>query len=115
REALAARGELVGELHRDAAAQRMADHGRAFDAERPSKVAQRVGQRAERIVAGALGRASVAGQVDRDDLMPSGETLENRRPGVPIPADPVNQEHGGAFATGDVGKLTAVKSEGAVS
>ena len=45
--------ELVGELHRDPAAERVADQGRALVAEREQEVAQAGGEGAERVVAAA--------------------------------------------------------------
>ena len=51
REALDALGELVGELHRDAAAERVADDRRALVAEREQQVADEARERAERVVA----------------------------------------------------------------
>ena len=45
-------GELVGELHRDAAAERVADQGGALVAEREQQVAQAGGEVAQRVVAG---------------------------------------------------------------
>ncbi len=62
-EPLAPLGELVGELHRDAAAERVPDEGRAVVAERDEQVAHGARVRAERVVAARLGRAAVAEQV----------------------------------------------------
>ena len=59
-EALAPFGELIRELHRDAAAERVADDRRAIEAERATEVTERAGERAERVVAGALRRPAVA-------------------------------------------------------
>ena len=52
-EALGGLGELVGELHRDAAAQRVPDERRAIVTERDEQVAQAGGERPERVVAAA--------------------------------------------------------------
>ena len=67
REALAALRELVGELHRDAAAERVADDGRLLVAEGEADVAQAAGERAERVVAARLRRLAVAEQVGGED------------------------------------------------
>ena len=74
-EALAALGELVGELHRDAAAERVADDRRALVAERGQQVAHAAGVRAERVVAARRRRLAVAEQVGRDQR----EVLAQRR------------------------------------
>ena len=65
-QALAALGELVGELHGDAAAQRVADDRRPLVAERDEQVAHAAGVGAERVVAAWLGRLAVAEQVGRE-------------------------------------------------
>ena len=67
-EALAALGELVGELHRDAAAERVADDRRAVVAERDHRVADGARVCAERVVAARLGRLAVAQQIGREHL-----------------------------------------------
>ena len=66
-EALDQLGELVGELHRDAAAERVADERRALVAEDEQQVAQAAGERAERVVARAAADAPWPGQVRGDD------------------------------------------------
>ena len=55
-EPLAALGELVGELHRDAAAERVADDRDVVVAERGQEVADAAGVGAERVVAAGRGR-----------------------------------------------------------
>ena len=65
-EPLAALGELVGELHRHAAAERVADDRDAVVAERGQQVAGAAGVGAERVVAARRGRRAVAEQVGRD-------------------------------------------------
>ena len=74
-EPLQALGELVGELHRDAAAERMADDGRRRDPEHRQEVAHPAGVGAERVVAARLARAAVAEQVGGDDGVVLGETV----------------------------------------
>ena len=68
-EALAALGELVGELHRDPAAERVADDRRPVVAERDHRVADGARVGAERVVAARLGRLAVAQQVGRQHLV----------------------------------------------
>ena len=65
-QALDALGELVEELHRHAAAERVPDDRRALDADRREQVADAGGVRAERVVAARRGRVAVADQVGRD-------------------------------------------------
>ena len=61
-------GELVEELHRDPAAERVADERRRLDADRGQKVAdhRRVG--ADRVVAANRGGVTVADQVGNDTV-----------------------------------------------
>ena len=73
REALGALGELVGELHRDAAAERVARDADAVVAEGGDEVAQPAGVGAERVVAARLGRAPVAEEVGREDVVVAGQ------------------------------------------
>ena len=59
-QALAQLGILIGELHRDAAAERLPDERRPLDAERSDEqIAQPARVGAERVVAERLGRFSV--------------------------------------------------------
>jgi AcrR family transcriptional regulator len=113
-QALAALGELVGELHRDPTAERMADHRCAFDAERSAQIAQGTRERAEGVVAGALRRAAVAGQVNRYDLVAAGEAVEDGLPCAPVAADAVNEQHGRPLAADDIGDLAAVEANNTV-
>ena len=82
-EALAALGELVGELHRDPAAERVADDGRAVVPEREHQVAHAAGVGAERVVAARLGRLAVAEQVGREHGVGVGELLDRVAPTAP--------------------------------
>ena len=59
-------GVLVGELHRDAAAERVPDDRRRVDPQRDQQVAHARGVRAQRVVAARLGRQAVAEQIGRD-------------------------------------------------
>ena len=72
-------GVLVRELHRDAAAEGLADDGRPVDAEGDHQVPQRVGVRTEGVVLERLVGLTVAGQVRSDH----GETLCQLREHVP--------------------------------
>ena len=65
-EPLGALGELVGELHRDAAAERVPDDRHAVVAERGDDVARAAGVGAERVVAARRRGLAVAEQVGRD-------------------------------------------------
>ena len=79
-EPLAVLGELVGHLHRHAAAQRVPDEGRPLVPERDHQVADAARVGAERVVAARLGRLAVAEQVGRDDGEALGEVGEHPRP-----------------------------------
>jgi hypothetical protein len=68
-EALAALGELVGELHRDPATERVADDRRALVAERDHDVADPARVGAERVVAARFGGLAVAKQIGREHLV----------------------------------------------
>src|SRR4051794_9829995 len=111
-QALAPLGVLVGELHGDAAAERVAGEGRPLELERAHEVAQHVGHAAQRVVAGALGRAAMAGEVDGEDAVPSGERREHGLPRLPVAADAVDEQQRGALAGVDVGEVAAVDTDG---
>ena len=85
-------GELVGELHRDPAAHRVADHRRALVAERGQQVAQPARVGAERVVAARLGRAAVAEQVRRDHRVALGQRRDHLAPGVGARGDAVDEQ-----------------------
>src|SRR5437762_9422176 len=67
----------VGELHRDAAAERVPDDGGARMAEHLEQVADAVRVRAERVVAARLGGAAVAEQVGGDHGVTLGRSEEH--------------------------------------
>ena len=73
--------ELVGELQRDAAAERVADQGRPLVAERQQQVAQPAGEAAQRVVA-AAGRRERRGRGSRGRSRcgRSAERLDHRAP-----------------------------------
>ena len=58
-EPLTALGILIGELHRDAAAERVPDHGHAIDAEHAQQIAHSVRVAGDRIVRARLIRLPV--------------------------------------------------------
>ncbi len=91
---LGALGELVEELHRDTAAERVADDRRPLDADRRQQVADagRVG--AERVVAAGRRRVAVADQVRRDHPVGAGEPLGDRLPVARGVDHAVDQDHG---------------------
>ena len=97
---LAVLRELVGELHRDPAAERVADDAGALNAESHQQVTDPRGVRAERVVTAGLGRLAVAEQVRRDDGVALGQQLDDLVPLRGAPRDPVNQHHGWSL-TGD--------------
>ena len=66
-QSLAALGELVGELHDDAASERLADECRAVVTEGVQQVAKHCGVGAERVLAARLGRFAVPEQIRGDD------------------------------------------------
>ena len=86
-------GELVEELHRDAAAERVSDDRRALDADRGQEVADARGMGAERVVAAGRGRVAVADQVRRDDRVRAGEVLRYAVPVARRVEHAVDQDH----------------------
>jgi hypothetical protein len=100
-EPLAALGKLVGELHRDAAAERVADDARALDVQPDQQVADSGGESAQGVVAARLGRLAVAQQVGRDHGVVVGQLDHRLIPLGGAAGDAVDQHHGRAVA-GDV-------------
>ena len=84
--------ELVGELHRDPAAERVADDGRPLVAERQQQVAQAAGEGAERVVAAAGLGGAVAGQVGGDHGVVAGQRLDHLAPVLAGPGHAVDQQ-----------------------
>ena len=64
---------------------------------------------AERVVAGALGRAAVAGEVDGHHPVLEGEAVDHGLPAAPVAADAVNQQQRRALAVIDMGQLPTVE------
>jgi hypothetical protein len=85
-------GEEVRELHRDAAAERVADHRAPLEAEHCQQVAhpRRIG--AQRVVAARLGGAAVTEQIGGDHCVALGQSGHHRPPGVRGGGDPVQQD-----------------------
>ena len=77
REPLDALRELVEELHRHAAAERVPDDRRALDADRGEQVADARRVRAERVVAARRRGVAVADEVGRDDRVRRRERLRD--------------------------------------
>src|SRR6185436_4553899 len=65
-QAFGALGELVRELHRNAAAERLTDQRRALVTQREHEVTNPARERPERVVAARLLGFAVAGEVGRD-------------------------------------------------
>src|ERR1700742_250729 len=84
--------ELVRELHRDPAAERMADDGGPLDVQDGKQVAHPVGVRRDRIVGAWFVRLPVTQQVDGDHREPLREPGLNGLPGRGIVTDSVNQQ-----------------------
>ena len=108
-EPLGALGELVGELHRDAAAERVPDDRHALVAERGDDVARAAGVRAERVVAARRGRLAVAEQVGRDQREALAEQRRDALPRLRRVGDPVQQQQRGPAAGGPVAHPLAVE------
>ena len=89
---LGALGELVGELHRDAAAEAVPDDGHLVDAEHGEQVAHAVGVAADAVVRPRLGRLPVAEQVGRDHRVAARERGDHRQPGGVVAAEAVQQQ-----------------------
>ncbi len=91
-------GKLVGELHRDAAAERVADDGRAEVTEGAQQVADARGEGTKRVVAARLCRETVAEQVGRDDREVLGKLRQDLVPGVHVAGDAVDEDQHRALA-----------------
>ena len=89
---LAALGVLIGELHRHAAAQRVADHRHAIDAEHAQQIAHGVGVGGDRVVGARLVGAPMAEQVGRDHRVVAREPRDDVAPRVGAIADAVDEQ-----------------------
>ena len=91
-------GELVGELHRDPAAQGVPDDRDALVAERGDDVARAAGVRSERVVPARRRRLAVAEQVGRDQREVLAEQRGDALPGLRGVGDPVQEQQRRAAA-----------------
>jgi hypothetical protein len=107
-DALGAVGELVRELHRDAAAEAVTDDRDLVDAQDRQQVPHAVGVAAQRVVGVGLVGLAVPQQVGRDDR----EALRQRRddvlPGRGVAGQAVQQQKRGARAADAVRPPVAV-------
>ena len=90
-EPLAALGELVGELHRDPAAERVADDRRAVVAEGDHRVANRARIGAQRVVTARLRGLAVPEQVRRQHRVVGSQVIDRRLPLIRAAGDPVDE------------------------
>ena len=110
-EPLAALRELVGELHRDPAAERVPDDRHAVVVERAQQVADAAGVRAERVVTARRRGMAVPEQVGGDDREAVRERVRGRLPGLRGVRDPVQQQEHRAAAGRPVGDRLAVQRQ----
>ena len=89
---LGALGELVGELHRHAAAEAVADHGHLVDAEHGQQVTHAVGVAAHAVVGPRLVGESVPEQVRRDHGVAPRQGVDHRGPRRVVAAEAVQQQ-----------------------
>ena len=113
REPFAALRELVGELHHDAAPERLPDECRPIVTQRDEEVAQAARERTERVVAARLGRPAVPRQIRRDDREPLGEARQHVAPGRRAPGHAVHEQQDGTGARLAVRHRVAVDRDGA--
>src|SRR5579863_3325050 len=102
-EPLAHFGELITELHRDTAAERVPHEGGSRVAEDREQIADIARVSAHRIVGGRLGRFSVAKEVGRNDRKVLGKRWDELFPQLGTAGDSVEQDDywamtGGAIA-----------------
>ena len=101
--------ELVGELHRDPAAERVADQRGALVAEREQQVAQAGGEAAQRVVAAAGRGGAVAGQVGGDHGVVAGQRLDHLAPVLGGAGHAVDQQQHRSLAAAEVADLATVQ------
>ena len=107
-EALGALGELVGELHRHAAAEAVAHHGDPVDAEHRQQVAHAVGVAADAVVGPGLVGLAVPEQVGGDDRVAPRERLDDGVPGRVVTAEAVQEQQRGSRPGAHVGAAVPV-------
>ena len=110
-EALATLRELVGELGRHAAAERMAQHRGAVDLEHAQEVPHPVGIPRHRVVGPRLLRTTMAEQVRRHDGVVLGQLLEHGAPAVRAVADAVDEQQHRPRARFHVGAAVPVHGD----
>ena len=110
-EALAVLGELVGELHRHAAAERVPDERRPLVPERDQQIADAARVGAQRVVAARLGRLAVAEQIGSDDREVLREVREHVGPGGRRRRDPVHHHDHRAAPRRAVEDVVAVQDD----
>ena len=108
-EALTALWELVGELHRDAAAERVPDDRDALVAERGGDVASAAGVGAEGVVATRGRGLAVAEEVGRDHREALAQQRRHPRPRLRRVRDPVQQQQRRAAPGDPVAHALAVQ------
>ena len=91
-------GELVGQLHGHAAAERVPDERRPLVPERDQQIADPARVGAQRVVTARLGRFAVAEQIGGDDREALGQIGEHVGPRGRRRGDPVDQHHHRAAA-----------------
>ena len=84
---------LVGELHRNAATERVADHGDTAHVEHGEEVTQPACERTQRVVAEGLGRLTVTQQIRRDDVVLHTQVIDHGVPGLRTAGEPVDEEN----------------------
>ena len=110
-QALTAVGELVGELRRHAAAQRVPDDRGPVHLQHTQEVAHAVGETAHRVVGPRLLGASVPEEIRGDHRVVRGQLLDYGAPGVGAVADAVDQQQRRSRAGLDVGPAVAVDGD----
>src|SRR5215218_8951679 len=103
--------ELVGDLHRDAAAERVPDDRGALVAQREHQVADEAGVGAERVVAGRLVGLPMAEQVRGQDREVLRQLGQHRLPARRGAGDPVDQDEQRPLAAAAVGDAVAVQRD----
>ena len=108
---LGALGELVGELHRHAAAEAVADHRHLVDPEHGEQVTHAVGVAADAVVGARLVREPVAEQVGGDHRVAAGQRVDDRLPRRVVAAEPVKEQQRRPLAHLDEGPSVAVDGD----
>ena len=83
---------LVGELHRDTAAEGLPDHRGPIHSEFVEQITQKNRERSQRVIPTRLRGHAVAEQVRRDDAVLLGQLGNDRAPGCRTAGHPVDQQ-----------------------